>query len=372
MRRGTIIVLLFIIVAAAIVGASQFLRSQPPLEITIAVSPLAEDWVRSAVESLNATEPVVGATRRVRFRVEPIDDMTVWMDDRRVWTADSHPAGWIPAASISVDYAVQARLPLERVASSLARTPLVWGGFASRVNALTNDTGALDWDQVANAARLGRWSQIPGGQAGWGNLTLAFNHPARSIAGLGVLFSGAADFAAAAEVTGVVTGASDFRDWIRPVMESVPNFITLGDSPAQAMASRGPSIGEIALLPEQEWLSHVRGQLQASDPLRLAYPEYPFVFDFPLVRWADVETPSEERAAIDVLSGWLLGEARQAALAGFGLRPAQGDVAETADLFVRAGAYGALLAPDLTGAVQAPPRTDTQRLLTWLTSSVIR
>jgi hypothetical protein len=372
MRRGTVIVLLFIIVAVAIVGASQFLRSQPPLEITIAVSPLAEDWVRSAVDALNATEPVVGATRRIRFRVEPIDDMSVWLDDRRLWTTDSHPAGWIPAASVSVDYAAQARLPLEVVAPSLARTPLVWGGFASRVDALTNGTGALDWGQVADAARLGRWSQIPGGQSGWGNLTLAFSHPARSIAGLGVLFSGAADYAGAAEVSGTVTGASDFRDWIRPVMESVPNFITLGDSPAQAMASRGASIGEIALLPEQEWLTHLRGQLQGSDPLRLAYPEYPFVFDFPLVRWADIDTPNEEQAAIDVLSAWLMGEARQAALVDHGLRPAQGDVPETAGLFVNAQPYGALLTPDLARAVQAPPRTDTQRLLTWLTSSVIR
>ncbi len=93
MRRGTIFVIIFILLAAGIVGASLFLRSQPPLEITVAVNPLAESWVRAAVDAYNASEPVVNATRRVIYRVTAVDDLTVWSDEvSRQWTETDHPA----------------------------------------------------------------------------------------------------------------------------------------------------------------------------------------------------------------------------------------------------------------------------------------
>ena len=80
MRRSTIVVIVFVVAAALVVGVSQFLRAQPPLELTVAVSPLAERWVRTAVEQLNATQPIIASTRRLRFTFTPVDDLGLWGD----------------------------------------------------------------------------------------------------------------------------------------------------------------------------------------------------------------------------------------------------------------------------------------------------
>ncbi len=141
----------------------------------------------------------------------------------------------------------------------------------------------------------------------------------------------------------------------------VPNFNTLGASVAQTLASRGISVGEIALLPESEWITNLRGELIRSDnPIQLSYPVYQFVFDFPLVRISGLS--ADENAAVDMLGRWLLSQHPEA----YGLRPAGGAAAETDRLFATAESYGAMLTPDTTQAVIAPPRAEALRLLTWV------
>ncbi|MBZ0286754.1 MAG: hypothetical protein K8I30_04000, partial [Anaerolineae bacterium] len=127
MRRGSIFVILFIVVAAGVIGASQFLRSQPPTEYTIAVDPLAVPWVENAVAGLNATSPVVNGTQRVQFKVTPVDDLELW-GGQRLWTTTNHPLAWIPASSLSLNFATENGVSVTGVTDSLARTPLVWGG----------------------------------------------------------------------------------------------------------------------------------------------------------------------------------------------------------------------------------------------------
>ena len=87
MRRGTLILLLFVVIAAGVVALSQFLRAQPPLEIALAVNPLAEDWVRDAVTRFNTSETTVGvANQRVQINISVVEDLDVWAGTRR-WTA---------------------------------------------------------------------------------------------------------------------------------------------------------------------------------------------------------------------------------------------------------------------------------------------
>lgn len=360
MRRGTIIVLIFIVLAAAVIGASQFLRSQPPLEITVAVSPLAETWLRGAVDAFNASDPVVNATRRVHVTVNTIDDLNAWSDEgQRAW-ATTHPAAWIPASSASLGYA--SRLPLDTVEPSLAQTVLVWGGFSDRVDALTDDGARpLDWGEIAQAADAGTWANVAADHASWGNIKLAFTRPNGSTGGLAVLFSGAAAFGSDPVVSGALVVSNEFHDWMESILLSVPNYNTLGASVAKTLASRGISVGEIALLPESEWLTNLTGSLTvASNPIRLSYPAYQFVFDFPMARWQGMT--DDENAAVEALRQWLLRQNPEA----YGLRPASGVPAATAPLWADAETYGAQLAPDLTLTVQAPPRAETQRLLAWV------
>src|SRR5690349_16704911 len=97
MRRGIIIVLLFIVVVGGILAVSQLIRQQPPLEITVAVDPLGAAWVRSAAESFNAGENLVG-TQRIQVNVIEVSDVDVWRGDA-AWRSDNHPAAWIPASA---------------------------------------------------------------------------------------------------------------------------------------------------------------------------------------------------------------------------------------------------------------------------------
>ncbi|NWF67667.1 MAG: substrate-binding domain-containing protein [Chloroflexi bacterium] len=366
MRRGIVILLLFLLVVGGILGVSQLLRQQPPFEITIAVDPLGAAWVRSAAEAFNAGETLVG-TRRVQVTIQEISDIDVWRGESE-WRAGSHPEGWIASSSVSLDYA--ATLPLETVEASLARTMLVWGGFGSRVDVLTQDGAqAFDWEALAAAAASegGAWATLAGGQASWGFLKFAFQTPERAMSGVAVLFSGAAQFSATTTLNGLETNSRDFRAWLLPAVQAVPNFQTLGADPAATIASRGTSVVDIALLPESEWLISI--QPLASQDFRFSYPAYQFVFDFPLARWEGDETTDDVRAALAAFGNFLLSEAQQNNAMNFGLRPAAADPSGTERLFAAGAAGGILPAPLLDNVVHAPSRTDALSLIQWFIQS---
>ncbi len=358
MKRGPLIVLVFILVVAAVIGASQFLRAQPPLEITLAASPLAQAWLMDAVSAFNASEPMVNSTRRVHVTLSPMDDLAVWSDSGQNAWRDNHPTAWIPASSASLAYA--SRFAFEVVQPSTAQTVLAWGGFSDRVSALTGGSHPLDWDDVSRAAEAGRWGNIDGAQSSWGNVNLAFSRPDGSMGGLAGLLSGAGAFNKGTSLGGGVVVGEAYKTWMRPILDSVPNANMLGASVAKTLATTGTSVGDIALLPESEWLNNLTGKLTASsDPIQLSYPTYQFIFDFPLVRWQGLS--ADEDAAVGALGKWLLAQHPE----NYGLRPASGTAPQSAALFANAESYGAQLAPDMSQTVQAPPRTDTQRLLQW-------
>jgi hypothetical protein len=366
MRRGSIFIVLFVIAAAVVIGASQFLKSQPAAEIEVAVDPLAVPWAENVIAALNATNPVVNATQRIRFKITPTDDLSVWSGDRN-WSPSQHPIAWIPASSVSVGYARENGVPVTTVTDSLARTPLVWGGYASRVDVITNDGAQkLDWASVETAAKAEAWASI-GGDSSWQFIKLGFGQPGSKMGGLAVLFSGAADFHQKAALTGTDLRGADFRNWMLPVIESVPNFSTLGSDPAAAMA-RGPNTVEIGIFPEAQWLLNLSGLLKNED-VRLSYPAYQFILDFPLTRWEDTTTTLEQRQAVDVLSAWLTAAAQQAKLTTYGLRAAATEPTDTDALFVAGVPYGIELEPLFGDMVTVPTRSDIQALIQWVESN---
>jgi len=379
MRRTTLVLIIFLLVVGLVVGLTRLVRSQPSVELHVAVHPVMLDWVSDAVATFNATNPLLG-TQPMRFVVESVEDIDVWLDGgaaARDWTIESHPVVWIPAWSTSVNYA--SRQPYQIIQSSLARTPLVWGGFQSRVAALTADGDAFDWARVASAAEQGNWSAInPSAGFSNNNLTLAFNRPTQTTSGMAVLLSGAAAFSDTFDLVGDDLTLADYRQWITPVLESVPNYDTLGSSPAQSLATRGASLGEMALLPEADWLRNLRGRLSnADDPLVLSYPAYPFVFDFPMTLWSGAlpngvtYTSEQVRTAVGRLASALMSPSGQLTAQSYGLRPALGAVDPASPLFAAGVAYGAQIDADLFTYVRAPALNDMQRLLTW-TGGIIR
>lgn len=361
MRRGTIFVILFVVAAVVVIGASQFLRSQPPLELQVAVDPLAAPWLESALNRLNASEPIVNATRRVQFRAVTIDDLDVW-NRQRPWTQDNHPIAWIAASSVSLDYAVADGLPFQTEVEMLARSPLVWGGYSSRVELITGSPDApLDWQAVQAAAEDESWEAL-GGDRSWGFINIGLLQADRKIGGLATLFSGAATFAGDPILTGDNTRATDFRNWMQPILQSRSS--ASGD-PAFVMASSGVSQIQLGIFPEVQWLTNLNGMASGSEGVRLSYPEYQFILDFPLARWQDAATTEDERQAVTLLARALSGAAEQARLPEFGLRPAAGEPEQDAALFAAGVPFGILLTPDYGQTVTAPSRGDAQGLIQW-------
>ena len=352
MRRGTFVLIAFILVVGAIIAVSLLLQNQPAFEVTIAVNPLAEEWAKEAARAFNETDTIVNATRRVQINVVTVNDVDVWNEDID-WNLNEHPTAWLPASSVSVEY-TPTNLPFRIVENSLARTPLVWGGFASRVELLTGQTGTFDWSSVAESAANWNYAQN-------GNINMALNYPTNSMAGVGVLFTAVADFNASPTFERASFNNSDFEAWFQPIIDITRNAERIGGNPAQEMASR--RVADVALLPESQWLQRL-DSLNDTETMVFAYPQYQFVLDFPLVIWDDTGTTDDERAAIAAFGDWLLNANSQTMLIDFGLRPVSGELtAETGTIFALAEPYGIALEPDLGNAVEAPGRNEAQTLI---------
>ncbi len=360
MKRGTIFPILFIIIAAGVIGASLFLQNQPPLEVTIAVDPLAESWLRNAVVSFNQSETTLSNQRKIKVNLTVVSDLSVWRNSRdNLWTAGNHPHGWIPASSASLGYATAANIPMQENQPSLARTPLVWGGYASRVAVVTNEgTLPFDWERVLFAAETESWSAL-GGDTSWRFVKIAFSLPDSTIQGLGALYSATAAFSQNAAPMG-----DDVRNSysaLETLVNSVPNFNNIGSDIGQFLA-RGPSTVDLGIGPESQWLNNLSG-IVSRESVQFSYPEYNFVLDFPLAIWNGAEITSDERAAVEAFGNWLMQPAQQSRIPAYGLRPANTNPQPTDSLFVNAQQYGIQLDWFSANIVQAPPQNDTQSLL---------
>jgi hypothetical protein len=367
MRRGTIFTLLFVLIAAGLVGISQFLGNQPPVEYTLAVDPLIEPWAREAITAFNATQPVIN-TRRIQFRISAaIDDIEVWTGTRE-WVPNNHPDAWLAASSLSLQYTQEGGLVMVPVTASIARTPLVWGGYLSRVDALTeNGVSALDWAAVQQGAVEANWGDI-GGESNWQFIKLTFQQPIRKIGGLGALLTGAAAHYGTESLPAGGLNSQELRTWLLPVLESISNPSRLPADPAAAMASQGYAVGEIGLLPEVLWLNNLGG-LQNRESFRVAYPTMGFVLDFPLSSWPNDTLNTEREAAVSALGAYLMSDAEQARLLRFGLRPAGSEPDATAPRFADAQDAGVLFAPAYGTVLTAPPLRDVQGFIQWLESN---
>lgn len=361
-RRSLIILGIFILVVVGIIVASQIISNQPPIEITLAVDPLAEAWVRQVVTEFNDENILVNNTRRVRISIITISDMDVWRGDgSNEWTPEDHPDMWIASHSATLGYARNANIPMQTLSGSTARTVLVWGGHRDRVDVLTNNGAtSLDWGDVVQATGVESWEAL-GGQSSWQFVDLAFALPDRTMAGLAVLLSGASAFNETPMLDTNAVRNNALFDWLQSVISSVPNFNTIGDD-VGAFFARSSASADIALTVESHWLTNLDSILRDGD-ITLSYPEYPFVFDFPLAQWEDDFVSGDVRAGIRAFNDFLLNSESQNATVDFGLRPANSNPDSSASLFTAGEAYGIQLSPMLDNPIQPPSANDVQILL---------
>ncbi len=362
MRRSTFVFLIFAALVAVIFGANSYFRNQPPITLTLAVDPLAEAWVRTAVERFNAQNVLLSnGTLKVVVRVESVvNDVSVWQE-RSNWSTSSHPTLWLASSSASLGY-LTPNLPYQMVTPSTAQTPLMWGGFKSRVDIITqNNTLVLDWQAVQAVAQAQRWESL-GAPSNWGNVNMGLNWGTNSMAGLAALTSALASYNGSPVISRPTIDSDAFRAWFLPIRESIQNSQRLGEPPSQAMASRGASVADFALLPEVQWLKHLNSLIR-QESIVLSYPQYQVLLDFPLAMWDDANTTPNEREAAQAFANYLLGASSQQLAIDEGLRPVNGNPKDSDVLFATSIPYGARLTLDNLSLVAPFDRATADQIL---------
>lgn len=324
------------------------------ISLTVAVSPVAADWIDEAAQAYNGERRRIDG-RVVEIRVTRQDSLPVW-NGPGVWSVRDHPVIWIPETRGAVDYANEIGMHFAVRQPSLASTVMMWGAPADRAQVLTGEFGTFDWTSVQQASSALSWDAI-GGEADWGFFKPGFAQPDRYMIGAAALLIATAEFHGQPDLSAALLDDPALIDWLKPVVESVPNFATLGVYPAQVIATRGTSVADVALLPESEWLANYQSLTAKVGALTLVYPAYQVWFDFPFVVWDGAETTEQAQAAADDFLDFLLSDQPQHQAAAFGLRGADGLPADTA-LFDEATFAGATATRPPGESIQLPSRND--------------
>jgi hypothetical protein len=371
MSRSRIIFLLIIgsavlvIVLAQVVGRLPIAPAPtplPPLQIEVAANPLAADWISAQATAFNALKKQAEG-QTVEVRVTPIDGIEVWQAGG-TWTSQRHPILWVPEGRFALNYGNETSLHYDVIVPSLATTSLVWGIFTDRAAVLGT---SIDWEAIQKAAVAGSWSSL-GGDSGWGFVKPAFALPLKSTTGLGALIVAAAAYHRTNQPSMEQLTNSDFLAWLKPIVDAVPNFASLGQRPAEVLASRGISVADFAFVPEREWLTYY-SQINTRQPIRFAYPAYKLTFDMPLTIWTGPETTSAQRAAAQQFADFLNQETAQNQAITYGLRPAQAALdSSKAPNFAAASGAGLSLDAVPGTAITMPPRSAILILMSWFKS----
>jgi hypothetical protein len=359
-RRSTIVVILFGILIAGILGYDRYIRNQPPLEVTLVVDPLAEDWAKAAVEAFNQRGVVVNnGTARLRIRLDStVGDTEIWLGETN-WNIDRHPTLWLASSSASLSY-LSANLPFQTIAPTTARTPLVWGGFQSYVNAITeNGQRPFEWGAVNRALEAGTWANF-GAASLRGNVFIALMPPDNSMGGVAALFSGVADLQQTNTLDRATINTAEVDAWLTLLSASLPSNVV--GTPAQAMASQGGARINFALLPEVQWLTYLE-TLNQQERIVFAYPNAQFVLDFPLALWEDNRTTPIQREAAQAFANFLVSAEGQALAVAQGLRPIAAEPTTSDTRFSAAVPYGIVLTPEYGLGLIAPARSEVEVLL---------
>ena len=175
----------------------------PELRISVIAALPVEPWVSSAAETYNAEDHFVSG-RRVTVEVVPQEGLPALNKWARgefnpvptAWLAESR--AWVDQANIAA---------LERTGQDIFLTggqyraqpvvlsPLVWGIWADRYDALVGHSGTkkISWDEVHEAAVIGNWADLSGKEE-WGQFKFMLAHPGRDPAGLTALVSAAGEY----------------------------------------------------------------------------------------------------------------------------------------------------------------------------------
>ena len=290
------IFIFFLIIGAAIIftvgvlAAEQFgifilpYRQTAAVPLEIVVAPELAEWAESAAETFNRRNADAQITVRAASGLSHVESSSGNIQ------ADQ-PQVWIPEATFIAAYGQENGLPFEAEGQSLISTPLEWGAFGNRATALGEP---ITWSAVHRAAQGGSWQTL-GGDASWGYFKLTIAAPKTGVEGIAALISATASYHNSAQVSRNHVTDPAFQAWLRTIIQTVPSFNTLGPDPAQSLAARGPSLGDIGLLTAASW-TRSRGGLEKWGNFVIQPSDHTVILDYPYLVRAGLESTEQNVA----------------------------------------------------------------------------
>lgn len=409
---AAIIVLALVIVGVSILinqgkrpAAGTGLVVEKPSQVSIRIlSALPVDpWVRAAADKYNSeAHKVQGAIVHVEivtmdglialsswdkdaFGTLPADADPLKLSDEQKKGLETFPTAWIADSRYLVELAnvpYKARLGRdvfltdgEYRARPLAISPMVWGIYNSRAEALLKKYPAINWHTIHDAAMAkGGWAEL-GGDPTWGFFKPVIPNPQKNIGGLEAMVSAAGEYFNTTRIDAASIGQKDFQAWMLELMKAVTG-LGVSSYTAEDFALFGYSVGDGGLLLESDLLQNMQGmQNRWEDNMSIYYPEYLTWHDFPYTVWVGPETSAlQKNAAID-FEQYLLAEPQQTLALTYGLRPANPAVkvdASPDSLFVKWAGQGVLPVVPRSTSMKSPDRDVLTNLLRWYELNVLK
>lgn len=362
-----------------------------------------ETWVSEAADKYNAEQhKVQGSTVHVEivamdglialsnydkdaFGTLPADADPLNLTAEQKKGLENFPTAWIADSRYLVELAnvpYKSRLGRdvfltdgEYRARPLAISPMVWGIYASRADALLKKFPAINWKTIHDAAiDKGGWADL-GGDPSWGYFKPVIPNPEKNIGGLEAMVSAAGEYFNNTRIDSASISQKDFQAWLLELMDAVTGLGTSSYT-AEDFALFGYSVGDGGLLLESDLLQNMEGMLNRwADPMKIIYPQYLTWHDFPYSVWVGPETSAlQKNAAID-FEQYLLAEPQQQRALVYGLRPANPAVKVDAipdSLFVKWAAQGVEPVVKSPTSMKSPDRDVLTNLLRWYELNVVQ
>lgn len=286
----TLIIGAAIVFTGGVLAAEQFgifilpYRQPTVVPLEIVVAPELADWAESTAETFNQRNADAQIT------VQTISGLSHIQSSASSSRAEQ-PHVWIPEATFLAAYAQKSGLPFAPAGQSLISTPLEWGAFGDRAAALDEP---LTWSAIHSAAQAGSWQTL-GGDGSWGYFKLTIAAPRTDAEGIAALISAAASFHNSTNIDRTHVTDAAFLAWLRTIVQTVPSFNTLGPDPAQAMAARGPSVGDVGLLAAASW-ARSQESLEKRDDFITQPTAHTVILDYPYLARVGLDSAEQDLA----------------------------------------------------------------------------
>lgn len=269
------------------------------VDITVAVAPQIEDWVRTAATDFN------GRNSQISVQVIGLKGLDA-VQALDLSQQDSLPDAWIAEADFVRQIA--RNVPYDAQGTSLAQDSLLWVAIAQR----TGLNGALDWDTVYIAATdSAQWQTLGMGDS---RFDAALPSPANSIEGVAAYLSAAATYHQQPNLNANMVGDANFLRWMDDILLTVPEKRV---SPINQLTRTPPSVDVGIVL--QSRLTELNASQFIQQP-----PAYNVLLNFPYLirRENPAKDAADREVAAQTFLDFLTSPETQNQLHAYGLQPA--------------------------------------------------